>query len=268
VISVSKHFALLFLAILTASFIIVAKPVFAQIPTPSVPEFTVRPVGPSYTVNTTYSLDPDTGKIVAQIGYHAEYSAVEVSIKNQPYSPYYDANSGLTTVFCYNIRVEDHSQTNNWTVLYNPYTYYPTMSNSDYTNILIPVEGSQIALPVTPRNNVFIPTGACTDIQVEALIGVVTGHLVLPTNGGFPSVSYVFNGTESGWSDTQMITLPANTPLSPTSPPPVNSDPSTALIPIIIVLVVIALLISSVVSLVLFRRHHKKPNGKGQSLLL
>ena len=35
------------------------------IPKPSVPEFTLELVGPPFHVNTTYSLDPNTGQIVA-----------------------------------------------------------------------------------------------------------------------------------------------------------------------------------------------------------
>jgi hypothetical protein len=88
--------------ILVISSIVSVKPTFAQIPKSSVPEFTVKLVGPSFDVNSTSSLDNNTDRNATQTGYHSEYSAVEVSIKNQPYTPYYDANSGLTMQFYYN----------------------------------------------------------------------------------------------------------------------------------------------------------------------
>jgi hypothetical protein len=78
--NISKSFSLLLIVLLVASSLILAKPAFAQTPTPtpsstptpSVPVFTVQPVGPPIIVNTTYYLDPNTGKIVAQIGYTNE----------------------------------------------------------------------------------------------------------------------------------------------------------------------------------------------------
>ena len=68
--SSGKSFALtlvLIMAISSLSLMII-KPAFAQTFTPSVPQFTVQLVGPPAIVNTTYSLDQNTGKIVAQIG--------------------------------------------------------------------------------------------------------------------------------------------------------------------------------------------------------
>ena len=182
------------------------------IPKPSVPQFTVDLSDNSY---------------------------VAVSIKNQPYYPYVDPNTGYTMQFFYNIRIKNHFEPNNWTELFSP-EYYPTMSDSEYTNFSIPIEGS-MPLPVTPQIHYSIPLGNQTDIQVQALIGVVNRKLVLPDSqrGGFPSAPYVFNGTESGWSNTQTITISANSP-SPTLVPEFSW---LVLLPLLLFLISVAALV-------------------------
>ena len=78
---------------------------------------------------------------MAQIGYIVEYSAVEITIKNQAFTPS-NAGNGFTTSFYYNIQIKAHNETDNWIDLYNPEDGYLTQSNSDYTNISIPVYDS------------------------------------------------------------------------------------------------------------------------------
>ena len=57
-------------ALLVLFSIFIVEIAFAQsVPKPSVPEFTLELVGPPYYQNTTYSLDPNTGQVVAEIGY-------------------------------------------------------------------------------------------------------------------------------------------------------------------------------------------------------
>ena len=177
-----------------------------QISTPSVPEFTVKPVGPSIDVPTTYSLNSSTGKIDANLGYHAEYSGIEVSIKNQPFSPYFDVNSSFTIYLYYNIRVKDHNQSD-WRELYNPDLGYLQQSDGGRTNITIPI------------NEASEPTQI--DIQVQALIGY-THRIYL---GGF-SAPWYFNGTTSEWSGTQTVSLPALISIAPT-PAPIPSPTQT-----------------------------------------
>lgn len=115
----NKSFSLLLIALLAASSLIVATPAFAQtptptpIPTPSVPQFTVQLVGPLFTFNTTYSLDPNSGKIVANIGYTNPYSYVELTIKNQPFNLSYGS-------LYYNVQIKNQNTitpNENWTVI-------------------------------------------------------------------------------------------------------------------------------------------------------
>jgi len=258
--SISKSFSLLLILILAVSILIRAKPAFAQtptpppIPTPSVPEFTVQPVGPSYTVPTTYSLNSTTGQVVAQIGYLVEYSYVVVTIKNQPY------NSSYGSLY-YNIQISKHDA-NSWTDLYQPYNPdiegpgYPTQSDSDYTNISIPVNNGQNGYITIP------PVGGQTDIQVKAMIGNVV-RLSSGIN------NWAFEGETSGWSNTETVTLPATTHLSPTPTPSssytstptvtsVSSAPNSSLLLITtIALVAIVFLLVVIISLLLYMKKRR-----------
>ena len=59
---------------------------------PSVPEFSVRIVAYPYDVppETTTTIDEYTGKetTTTQPGYHVENKSIEITIKNQPFTPY------------------------------------------------------------------------------------------------------------------------------------------------------------------------------------
>ncbi len=259
---IKKTFALILTLIIAISFLalLIVKHANAQsIPIPSVPEFTASLVGPSYVVNTTYSLDQDTGEIVPQLGYTNPYSFLNITIKNQPYSPFVNPANGLTLRLMYNVRLKPHNETDSWTEVFNPWNDgYVVQSNSYYTNISLSIQGQ----PDSPLGPI---TGIQADIQVEALIGVVTGHLALPTNGGFPSVSPVFNGTESGWSKTQTIDVPANILLTTTLNPPATYYPSDSflLITIAISLIVISILLAVIIALLLLLRKRKTSNLSG-----
>jgi len=276
--SINKSFLLLLILILAASSLMMAKPAFAKtIPTPSVPTFTVQPIGPSYTVPTTYSLNQSSGLIVAQLGYIVEYPNVQVTIKNQPFTPYFNESIGQEISLYYNIQVSPHGE-NSWTDIYDftpygAYQYYPEQSaDSGYTNISIGV----ISGP--DGQNAFIPVGAQTDIQVQAIIGYIASTYVPPSPSqpftmGYTNYSFV--GETSSWSNTETVTIPADIPLSPTPAP--TSSPS-ALTPtttqtsvtsasyaslLLIALVVIAVLLAVIVFLLLYVRK-RKPNNSSQ----
>jgi hypothetical protein len=209
---VRERATLLLILILTLSSLIMAESAFAQTTLkPSVPEFTVTPIGPSFDIPPTYSTDPDTGEIViVENGYHVEYSAVVITIKNQPFSPTFSSTGRQTTFFYYNVRVKDHLLPNNfWNELYWAEEGFPLQSNSNYTSIAIPVEG-------VPRVwGRVIGTGIQTDIQVEAMMGSIGRQFNPNATSQIDMYPYVFTGETSGWSNTQIVTLPANTPLTP-----------------------------------------------------
>ena len=261
--SIGKSFSLLLILILALS-IMMAKPAFAQsstpspvpFPTPSVPQFTVQLVGPPTVVNTTYSLDPNTGKIVARIGYINEYSYVELIIKNQPFNPSYGS-------MYFNVQVKNQNTNNAWTDIYSVQSdnqnYPEQTANSDYTNVLIGIEGQFTLTPTL--------VGTQTDIQVQALIGNIYVTAV-----GFTGELYAFNGTESDWSTTQTVSIPANTPLSPTPAPssssstpiftPVSSASSSLLLlTTTIALIVFAFLLAVIIFLLIYIKKRSRLMG-------
>ena len=193
----------------------------AGIPKPSVPEFAVTPIGPSFDIPPVYSLDRDTGEIViAENGYHVEYSAVVITIKNQPFSPSFSTEGRQISFFYYNVRIKDHNQSDSyWKELYRVDEGFLSPSKSNYTNIPMPVEGVQ-------NVGIVIPTGTQTDIQVEAMIGSIGRQLNPNATSQIDMYPYVFTGETSGWSNTQTVTLPANTPLSPNPTPSPETTPS------------------------------------------
>ena len=230
--SMSKRATLLLIIALAVSSLVMVGSAFAQsIPEPSVPEFTVTPIGPSFDVPPAYSLDRDTGEIViAENGYHVEYSAVVITIRNQPFSPSFSTEGRQISFFYYNVRIKDHHQSDNyWNELYRVDEGFLPPSKSNYTNIPIPVEGVQ-------NVGIVIPTGTQTDIQVEAMIGSIGRQFNPNATSQIDMYPYVFTGETSGWSNIQTITLPANTPLSPnpTSSPTTTPTPTPSQIPLII----------------------------------
>ena len=112
-----KRIALALILMMTASSLIMVKPTCAQsTPKPSMPEFTLSSTDSSYYVLPTTTTAPYTGQITHVAGYHVENGTVTLTIKNQPFTPYYDAN-GFPIKLYYNICLKNHND-NNW-------YYYP-----------------------------------------------------------------------------------------------------------------------------------------------
>jgi hypothetical protein len=190
------------------SSLIMVESAFAQsAPKPSVPEFTLELVGPPFYVNTTYSLDPSTGQIVAKIGYTNEYSYVMLVIKNQPFNPSYGS-------LYYNVQIRNQNTPyQNWTVVSYDGPNPLQTTDSEYTNISLRIDG-QWGLPSI--------AGTQTDVQVQAMLGnFYYGHSNPPITSGF-----MFSGITSDWSSTQTVRIPANIPISST-PTPSTSPAAT-----------------------------------------
>ncbi len=266
---ISKSFPLLLIVFLAASSLIMAKPAFAQtptptpstIPTPSVPTFTIQLAGPSYTVPTTYSLNQSSGQIVAKIGYYDKYSYIVLTIKNQPFAPT-DSN-----VFYYNVQNKEPNLSGSFDDLFSTYNggNFPTQSTgSDYTNLSFPIGDNGVSYSL--------------DYQVQAMIG----YIIQTFTNGYPSY-YVFVGQTSAWSSTQTISIPASIPLSPTSiPSSSTSTPTLTSIPTLttvssasyaspllittIALIVIAFLLAIIIFLLIYMRKRKPINSSQQTV--
>jgi len=212
----SKRTGILLLLVLTASGLLLVKPAQSAITKPSVPEFTVALVDASYDVPTTYSTDPYTGEHVTHEGYHVARRAIEVKIKNQPFTPFTDSD-GQEIKFSYSIRIKGHYE--EWgsiNVIYN-YGEMPTQSNSEYT--VISYNSSRTgsySFDLTPvsRTLTVSPNGQ-VDFQVKALVGYTYEAVTVP-----PFHGTFFVGEESDWSATQTITIsPSGSSSTPTLSP-------------------------------------------------
>jgi hypothetical protein len=223
------------------------KPANAQtIPNLTIPQFTIKFVNASYTVTTTNSY---TGQNQTQL---INNNSIEITIKNQPFDY---SNNDLTYQIYFNIRIKPHfSNTDNWTEVYplenltsSPanangifpfawYVYSPAQSNSTSTIIDFQVAPTDVyqanGYDIYGTPFYGIPIDSQLDFQVEALVGHNSTywyiqHPFTPTYGGF-SVSAVAYDSASGWSNTQTITIPANT--SPSSTPAVPEFPSITIL--------------------------------------
>lgn len=204
---ISKASSLLLTIIIALSCLtfLTVKPASAQsIPTPSAPAFTLTLEGPSLQHNTTYQLDPNTGQVVADLGFTNQYTSVVLTIKNQPFD---SANGKLY----YGIQVKNQNTGNQWQNV----TYdgpYPEQSSDSNTTILrLNIQG-QWSLPSI--------AGYKTDIRVQALLGnFYYGHVHIL--GG-----WMFSGQVSDWSNPQTINIPANVPLASTPNPSPTLTPT------------------------------------------
>jgi hypothetical protein len=241
---------------------------FAQsIPKPSVPEFTLNIVDHSYDVPTTYSTDPYTGENITHPGYHVKRIALEMTIKNQPFVPYYDADSGWNISFYYNIRIKGY-YSEDWIELYRPSDGYPTQSDSEYTVISLGTLADGLSI-VTNAKMIDVPSGGQVDFQVEAMVGYVHRENI---SIGMPGSGWVFTGETSGWSNIQTLTIPTSTS-SPTPSPSVSTSPSPSpstspeltpeAEPFPTTLVIASICLVAVIgvgSLIFFKKHHGDKN--------
>jgi hypothetical protein len=223
-----KTLSLISILILAATGILMVEFASAQtIPKPSVPEFTVTIADHSYDVpeTTTSYTNPYTNEttITTIPGYRVANRSIEVSIKNQAFAPYTDAD-GHTILLYYNISVKPH-YVEDW-------RYYPdsvwdnyNASNSEYTVKTFGFGG--IADPISPQIG-YVSPGGKVDFRVEAMIGYYDKVWVSigdsPLAGG--SVP-VFAGETSGWSSIQTVTTP-----EAFSPAPTWANPEQSFIPI------------------------------------
>jgi hypothetical protein len=242
----SKRAALLLIAVLTLSSLIMVESAFAQsIPKPSIPEFTVKFVDNSYDVPPTYGIDQFTGKnVTIEVGYHIQNKTIELAIKNQPFSSYKDA-SGNTIRLYYSIRMKGNFG-NSWG--YPDYSSYEEVDNTgarvNYVGAYLDSEYTLMTYGLVGNNgtlgllNLDISAGGQADFQVQAFIGYktrVNDTYVpgIPVNDPTDPIPhhYVFTGETSGWSNTQTITIPASassssSSSSPTSTPDQTTEPT------------------------------------------
>jgi hypothetical protein len=218
--SLGKYLSILFVAILTASNMLITNTTFAQVgvTTPSTPSFGVRYEFFPHSVPPVYGVDPSTGKaVMTKEGYTVYSESAYLSIMNQPFEPYKDANGNSIQLY-YNIRWKDPIS-NSW--VYMPPSARMTQ-NSEGDRILVNFDFKDSSQK-SGWGVLDIPMGTETDFQVQAMIGYYTS-------------SNVFMGKTSDWTDTHSV-MHASLPTDFNSPTPSVSEFSLLLIlPLFIVI--------------------------------
>jgi hypothetical protein len=209
-----KRSALLVIAVLAVSSLMMVESAFAQsIPTPSVPEFTLRYADHSYDTPATHSIDPYTGQEITHPGYHVENKTIEAVIKNNVGASYY------------NFRIKGH-YADKWMFgnpdFYDAFSVTNAASASDYSVITV------VELSSLPQS---VSKGGKIDVQVQGLFGTYRAVVYGPKLGR-TAYDFYFNGTASDWSNTQTITIsesqaPTPSPITTPTPPPTSSPPPT-----------------------------------------
>jgi hypothetical protein len=225
--------------------LLTVKPVNAQtIPKPSVPEFSLKYVKASY-----IKVDQYTGA-----SKEVDNSTIEVTIKNQPFSPQFYTSANTNTSLFYNIQVKGH-YADNWTEVYNSYNYsyplgttvytfydYPVQSNSEYTTLSLPAN---------------YPANSKVDFRLQAIIANETEILIpnfLPDNGQryHPPSDYTQEVVwttvfPSDWSNIETLNLAdgsvSTTSSAPTSTPTVPEFPALAIFPLFVIVLSVAVIL-------------------------
>lgn len=177
-------------------------------------------------------------------------TTVEVTIKNQPLTPY---ENGSYPNLYYMFRIQDHNLGHpNWMIEPNyfvgfiSYGEYYKASDSEFTVVSLSYN--------FPSDQI--------DIQTMALVG----NQVPYTDPAVQEILYKFDGENSGWSNTQTITIPASSTTSPTptlppdSTPTPNTNSNTFLsdsMQLIIIAVILAVFVAVIISLLLYIKRLK-----------
>ncbi len=195
--------------------LLIAEPANAQsIPKPSVPEFTLKLVDHSYDVptTTTTTTDPYTGKqtVTTKPGYHVQNMTIEVTIKNQQFTPY--SNGDQTIYVFYNVSYKGHYQ--------DEWKYYPSGSYGRDSTATTRIYQSNSAYTVVPFG---APSEGQMDFRVQAQVGYYTSYQEFIMVPGAPFTTYIFQGEVSGWSNVQAISVPSDSTSASASPNPTAS---------------------------------------------
>ncbi len=222
---------------------VLVKPANAQtIPKPSVPEFTAKLVDRSYNAPATTTIDPYTGQTINNPAHHVENYTIDLTIKNQPYTPVI-AENGANTSFVYQIQVNGQFA-KDWIPMYT-FGEGPKMVNAEYTVITYlllsstqPDEGYYLTShdSTMPSTNTItgLPPNAQIDFRVEALSGYWTRTIEF--------ASQHFEAQESGWSPTQTVTIPASS-ASPNPSPTVPEFPFVTVLSLFVIIPLITILV-------------------------
>ena len=202
----NKIFSLLTILILSASAILLAFPSGVLAANPSVPEFSVAYVDHSYVVPVTHwtTTDPYTGEQIAHSsgGEHVDNRTVDVTIRNQPFTPYKDSNSNQTVYLYYNVRSKG---------------YFEDWESASSGRNQGGIQATTSANTVISFNIGYwnVPQGGQIDFEVQATLSYTANTY----SGSCYTGSQTTPIGTSDWSAAKTITIGNPIPSSSTSQP-------------------------------------------------
>jgi hypothetical protein len=181
---------------------------------------------------------------MTEAGYHVQNKSIEMTIKNQPFTPYTDAD-GHTVLLYYNVSPKGHFG-DYWGYHYYG-NYYLSTSDSEYTVIEFGLNGNNGSTPY--RGDIWlwdVSAGGQVDFRVQAFLGYST-TIEGPLDPLFhrPTYSTYYTGETGDWSSTQTLTIGESqtpTPSPANSPTPGPQSPQTEIATIVGVVIVAVVL--------------------------
>jgi hypothetical protein len=219
----NRSLMLLYFLTLLSLLVLTVTPVIVQAASkPSIPQFSVKLIDNSYDVppSTTTVTDLYTGKetITTNSGYRVEKYDVEITIKNQPFKPYTNADDGYVCEnIYYAIQAKPH-----FGEVWGSYAFYNPSENIEQSS------SKETVVTFTLTDNgcwAQPPPGGQLDFRVEAYTGYWKS---IPREIFSDAYIALFRYESSGWSNIKTITMPYDsslTPLSQTATQP--ADPTT-----------------------------------------
>ncbi len=205
----NKKFSLMAIFILSASAMLTVSPSCVLAANPSVPEFTVAYVDHSYVVPVTHwiTTDPYTGEQITHSsgGEHVDNRTIDVTIKNQPFTPYKDSSSNQTVYLYYNVRSKGHFE--DW-----------DSANSGHNQGGI--QATTSANTVISFNIGYwnVPQGGQIDFEVQASLSYTANSY---SGSCFTGSQTIPVGT-SDWSAAKTLTIGNPSPSSSTPQPTIE----------------------------------------------
>jgi len=211
----NKFLASTFLFLLLASFMVfsVNFATVQAVATPSVPQIiNIELVDYSYDVppSSTTTTNPYTGEEITTTspGYRVEDLRIEVTIKNQPFTPY-NNEKGETLNLYYDVRFKGHFSEGDWQVL----------------NTVIQQLDSQYTVVTWEKSANNYATGSKLDFRAEASIRHRELWLYDP-EGILPPQYKTVVDARSDWSAIQTFTIPGK-PAQPSQTANPSSVPTS-----------------------------------------
>jgi hypothetical protein len=169
---------------------------------PSVPEFTLSYVVRPYDIGPSYTIDPYTGENITLVPeIHTTTAWVLITVKNQPFSPYADADGNYIELW-YNVSLKGHFG--------DTWGHYPSSRALDLYNA-----------SASGETVIDIPLGEWPELgpnsQLDFRLEAIIGHFNYDSFGAITGFSTY---EASGWSSTQTITVyPSSSSPTPTPSP-------------------------------------------------